>query len=105
MAGATDKPAASAGLLTLPPGILKLDLTKPDVPPETAQRGDLRSKKKPVAQTTSWWTTRARAGEVTPGFRRDVILAPGAIDPRVPGGLFDRLGDVLAELSRGIKAS
>jgi len=58
-----------------------------------------------VAQTTSWWTTRARAGEVTPGFRRDVILAPGAIDPRVPGGLFDRLGDVLAELSRGIKAS
>ena len=92
-------------LLLLPPGILKLDMSKPIDPPETAQRPQLRSKKKPVSTTTSWWTARARAGEVTPGFSRDVILAPGAIDPRAPGGLFERLAEVLTELSRGIKAS
>jgi len=65
----------------------------------------MRSKKVPVQRTTSWWTARAKAGEVTPGFSREVILAPGALDPRAPDGLFDRLGDVLTELSRGIKAS
>ena len=100
-------------LLLLPPAILKLDLNRPADPPETAPAGPLRPKpggppprrKAPPSTTTSWWTTRARAGEVTPGFRREVILAPGALDPRVPGGLFDRLGDVLVELSRGVRAS
>jgi transcription-repair coupling factor (superfamily II helicase) len=90
-------------LVLLPPAILKLDLNRPAEPPETAPRPQLRSKKKPVQTTTSWWTTRAKAGEVTPGFSREVILAPGAIDPRAPGGLFERLGDVLTELGRGNK--
>ena len=95
---------ARGDLTLLPPAILKLDLNRPSEPPETAQRGQLRSKKRTVQPTASWWTTRARAGEVAPGFSRAVILAPGAIDPRAPGGLFERLGDVLTELSRGIKA-
>jgi transcription-repair coupling factor (superfamily II helicase) len=93
---------ARGDLTLLPPAILKLDLNRPAEPPETASRGQLRSKRKPDQPTASWWTTRARAGEVTPGFSRDIILAPGAIDPRSPGGLFERLGDVLTELGRGI---
>jgi transcription-repair coupling factor (superfamily II helicase) len=97
----------SRGDLTLlPPAILKLDLNRPAEPPDTAPGRAMRSKKKAAPQVTaSWWTTRARAGEVTPGFSREVILAPGALDPRAPGGLFERLGDVLSELSRGVKAS
>jgi len=96
---------ARGDLTLLPPAILKLDLNRPADPPETAPQAQLRSKKRPVQATASWWTTRAKSGEVTPGFSREVILAPGAIDPRAPGGLFERLGDVLTELSRGIKAS
>jgi transcription-repair coupling factor (superfamily II helicase) len=93
-------------LLLLPPAILKLDLTKPSDPPQrgTASQPPAKSKKRPVSTTTSWWTARARAGEVTPGFSREVILAPGALDPRAPDGLFERLEDVLGALSRGIQA-
>jgi len=92
-------------LLLLPPAILKLDLTKPSDPTEkTAPGPSAKSKKRPVSTTTSWWTARAKAGEVTPGFSREAILAPGALDPRAPDGLFERLGDVLAELSAGIQA-
>jgi transcription-repair coupling factor (superfamily II helicase) len=47
---------------------------------------------------SSWWTARATAG-VTPGFTRDEILAEVPPDPATPGGLFERLRDVLTELS------
>ena len=94
---------ARGDLTLLPPAILKLDLNRPAEPPETAPRAQLRSKKKPTQMTSSWWTTRAKSGDVSPGFSREVILAPGAIDPRAPGGLFERLGDVLTELGRGIR--
>jgi transcription-repair coupling factor (superfamily II helicase) len=46
----------------------------------------------------SWWTARARA-EVAPGFTRTELTAEGPFDPAVPGGLFDRLTDVLGQLS------
>jgi transcription-repair coupling factor (superfamily II helicase) len=46
----------------------------------------------------SWWTTRARAGEVTPGFTKEEILKPAKEDPRAPGGVFERLGGLLSEL-------
>jgi len=97
---------ARGDLLLLPPAILKLDLTKPSDPPTsgTASGPSPKSKKKPVSTTTSWWTARAKAGEVTPGFSREAILAPGAFNPRAADGLFDRLGDVLGELSSGIQA-
>jgi transcription-repair coupling factor (superfamily II helicase) len=96
---------ARGDLTLLPPAILKLDLTKPADPAETACGAQTRSKKRPAQATQSWWTTRAKAGEVTPGFSREIILAPGAMDPRAPDGLFERLDDVLTELSRGVKAS
>jgi hypothetical protein len=54
----------------------------------------------PVA-SGSWWTARARAGEVTAGFTRDQILRPAREDPRGEGGLFSRVGGLLRELSSG----
>jgi hypothetical protein len=48
----------------------------------------------------SWWTTRATAGEVTPGFTKEEVLRPAKEDPRAPGGLFDRVGGVLEELGK-----
>jgi hypothetical protein len=35
---------------------------------------------------------------VRPGFSKAEILRPKADDPRAPGGLFERVGSLLAEL-------
>ena len=53
---------------------------------------------------TSWWTARASAG-VSPGFTKEEILAADPLDPAREGGLFERLGDVLAQLSQTLTAS
>jgi transcription-repair coupling factor (superfamily II helicase) len=53
---------------------------------------------------SSWWTARAAAG-VSPGFTREEILAKDAFDPATPGGLFERLRDVLGQLSQSLVAS
>jgi len=47
----------------------------------------------------SWWTARATAGEVTPGFTRDEILKKPEADPRADGGMFARLEGLLRALS------
>jgi transcription-repair coupling factor (superfamily II helicase) len=47
---------------------------------------------------TSWWTARARAGEVKPGFSKEEILKPARANPRAAGGVFERVGGVLSEL-------
>src|SRR5262249_54075940 len=46
----------------------------------------------------SWWTARARAGEVTPGFTKAEITRAAKDDPRAPDGVFERVGDLLSEL-------
>ena len=46
----------------------------------------------------SWWTARAREGEVRPGFTKAEILKPKPDDPRAPGGVFERVGGLLSEL-------
>jgi transcription-repair coupling factor (superfamily II helicase) len=46
----------------------------------------------------SWWTARATAGEVTPGFSKDAILRPEKEDPRGPSGVLTRVGGVLGAL-------
>jgi transcription-repair coupling factor (superfamily II helicase) len=46
----------------------------------------------------SWWTARARAGEVKPGFTKEDMLRPAKEDPRAPGGIFERVGGLLSEL-------
>jgi transcription-repair coupling factor (superfamily II helicase) len=105
----------SRGDLTLlPPAILRLDLTRPVEPPKTpgpqkpavAPPGRLNpktpAKVKPVDAPgrESWWTTRATSGEVSSGFSRGEILAEVPPDPRAPGGVFERVRQVLDELSR-----
>ena len=89
----------------VPPGTLKLDLRtqgaaarRPAVPMGSA--GRLKGKTDPVA-AGSWWTARARAGEVTAGFTRDEILRPAREDPRSEGGVFSRVAGLLRELSAG----
>jgi len=52
------------------------------------------------SSTASWWTARATAGTVTPGFTKEEILKPPKEDPRAEGGLFDRVGGLLGELLR-----
>jgi len=52
------------------------------------------------AASGSWWTARATAGEVTTGFTKAEILRPGKEDPRAPGGVFTRVGDLLRDLLR-----
>ena len=46
----------------------------------------------------SWWTARARAGMVTPGFTKEQILRPAKDDPRAPGGALEQVGGLLSEL-------
>jgi hypothetical protein len=46
----------------------------------------------------SWWTARARAGEVKPGFTKEEILRPAKEDPRAAGGVFERVGGLLSDL-------
>ena len=90
----------SRGDLTLvPPGSLKLDLGKPaDAAPDSAPRLRPGGRPQPQGPTTSWWTARATS-DVEPGFTRDAILAEAPPDPAQPGGLFDRVGAVLEQLS------
>ncbi len=101
-------------LALLPPAVLRLNLAMPEEPagpapvarpPGPLQAGGTRlrrpgaPKADPQDEASSWWTARATAGEVSPGFSREEILAQPAPDPAAPGGLFDRLGQLLAELS------
>jgi transcription-repair coupling factor (superfamily II helicase) len=87
-----------ADLTLVPPATLRLDLSR--LPAERSGAAPSgrhgRGDGKP-----SWWTARATAGAVAPGFSRDEILREQADDPRRPGGLFARVLDVLAELSGG----
>jgi hypothetical protein len=46
----------------------------------------------------SWWTARATAGEVTPGFTKAEILKAAADDPRAENGVFMKVGGLLSEL-------
>jgi len=48
----------------------------------------------------SWWTARATAGTVTPGFTKEEILKPPKENPRAEGGLFDRVCGLLEDLLR-----
>jgi transcription-repair coupling factor (superfamily II helicase) len=48
--------------------------------------------------TASWWTARATAGSVEPGFTKQEILKPPSEQPRAEGGVFDRVGSLLKQL-------
>jgi transcription-repair coupling factor (superfamily II helicase) len=89
-------------LQLIPPVSLKLDMKKSrtlEAPPTSAaalkQAHQLR--RRPRAEP-AWWTARATTGEVTPGFSKAEILKPKEEDPRAPGGVLQRVTDLLEEL-------
>jgi len=51
------------------------------------------------APAPSWWTRRALAGEVKPGFTKEEMTRPASENPRAPGGLFEHVGGLLSDLS------
>jgi hypothetical protein len=72
----------------------------PTTPPVMQGRRDpvpQKAKKRPEI-APSWWTARARAGEVRPGFTKAEILKVQPDDPRAPGGVFERVGGLLSEM-------
>jgi hypothetical protein len=46
----------------------------------------------------SWWTARALEGEVKPGFTKAEMQRTAKVDPRAPGGVFERIGGLLSDL-------
>ena len=78
---------ARADVTLVPPGLLKIDL-------RAARPGRGAS-----GAPASWWTSRATAGAVTPGFNRRAMTRRATAEPRGAGGLFSRLGELLAQLS------
>jgi transcription-repair coupling factor (superfamily II helicase) len=99
---------ARGDVALIPPGTLKLDMRATPAAsrrpaaaaPPPVVKGKARPRTDPVA-AGSWWTARARAGEVTGGFSRDEILRPAKEDPRAEGGVFTRVSGLLRELSAG----
>jgi transcription-repair coupling factor (superfamily II helicase) len=98
-----------ADLQLAPPVSLKMDLKKPATAlPITASDPRLKAahakthdrsafRRRPRAEP-AWWTARATAAEVTPGFSKAEILRPKAEDPRAPGGILERVTDLLEDL-------
>ena len=105
------------GVALIPPGGLRLDLNvaggsgpsadkkvdvsrspgpSPSRPP--AVGGTPRKAPRSPAPAPSWWTARARTGEVRPGFTKAEILRPAKDDPRKPGGVFEQVGGLLSDL-------
>ncbi len=94
-------------LQLIPPVSLKLDLKKstqasggPEARLKSAhakaqERGAFRRRPRPEP---AWWTARATAAEVTPGFSKAEILKPKEDDPRAPGGILERLTHLLEDL-------
>jgi hypothetical protein len=78
-------------LQLVPPSSLKQDLRKPLQP--KAAKAMSREPKAP-----GWWTARATAGEVRPGFSKAEILKPAREDPRASGGLLERVTGILEDL-------
>jgi len=87
-------------LTLVPPAALKLmlDGPKPAVPVSSPPPMPQRKGGKAAPPPPSWWATRAREGAVSPGFSKEQILRPRKDDPRQPGGVFERVGGLLADL-------
>jgi TRCF domain len=93
------------GAVLVPPVSVKLDVEAsttpaPPSPPQAplAKKADRATKRGEVSTTGSWWTARATAGEVKPGFSKDQILRKPETDPRAAGGMFSRLAGLLHAL-------
>jgi transcription-repair coupling factor (superfamily II helicase) len=83
-------------LTLVPPSGLKLNLDGgPKEKPAPARAAGSRGRR---AGAPSWWVARARETEVKPGFTKAEMTRSAKEDPRAPGGVFERVGDLLSEL-------
>jgi transcription-repair coupling factor (superfamily II helicase) len=82
--------------------LVRMVRTRNDVSlaPPASLKLDLRGARPDKKRSGSWWTARATAGEVAPGFTREEMTRLPESDPRAPDGLFERLGGLLDELSQ-----
>ena len=98
-------------LRLIPPVTLKVDLKKAPAPPpasgsaaaikqahEAGGRGGMRGGVVRRRAEPAWWTARATSGAVTAGFSKAEILRPKEEDPRAPGGILQRVEDLLDDL-------
>ena len=89
-----------ADLALVPPATVKMSLVGGLVAPRlTARRPPPRASHPRYSQETSWWTERATADAVTPGFSKQEITKELPPDPCAAGGLYQRIGGFLAELT------
>jgi len=96
----------------VPPATLRLELEgshSPTSPPAGTTEGHSSGRGRRPGQgdrksrsrgevVPSWWTARATAGEVTPGFTKGEILRKPGVDPRAAGGMFATLEELLRAL-------
>jgi transcription-repair coupling factor (superfamily II helicase) len=80
-------------LTLLPPAVLRLNLESSG------------SKTGPRAADESWWTSKATATEVSSGFSREAVEAEAARNTTPSERLFERLRQVLQQLSQGLLPS
>jgi transcription-repair coupling factor (superfamily II helicase) len=66
--------------------------------PQAVRPQAVRPKPSAPSRTPSWWTARATAGVVAPGFTKEEILRRAPEDPRAPGGILARVTELLEEL-------
>jgi hypothetical protein len=98
-------------LQLLPPNSLKLDLKYQAKSPLQLAAENSKSAAAPKGATArqagripkiqrkpAWWTARATAGEVTPGFTKAEILKQAPEDPRAPDGVLNKVTELLEEL-------
>jgi transcription-repair coupling factor (superfamily II helicase) len=97
-------------LQLVPPNSLKLDLkyqpptfappAKPSVVAtvSSSRSASETSRGAKIQRKPSWWTARATAGEVTPGFTKAEILKQAPEDPRAPEGVLVKVTDLLEAL-------
>ena len=91
-------------LTLVPPAALKLSLDGAGGSGPAARPPTLTASRKPQAPIAkrapapSWWTARAKEGEVRPGFNKAEMTRARPDDPRAPGGVFERVGGLLSEL-------
>jgi transcription-repair coupling factor (superfamily II helicase) len=92
-------PRAGASVARTSPSRPGLDRARPTVATFTPA-GTAAAGRTGLGATTSWWTARATAGQVAPGFSKAEILKPQAEDPRGEHGVLTRVGSLLTELLR-----
>ncbi|HJZ70581.1 MAG TPA: TRCF domain-containing protein, partial [Vicinamibacterales bacterium] len=100
-------------LTLVPPAALKLNLDQnrdsgvgSRDSAKTGSAGVMAARANPKSQipnpkkapAPSWWTARAKEGEVKPGFTKAEMTRASKEDPRAPGGVFERVGGLLSEL-------